>query len=96
MSNVFVDKMFWRANLGEETKESDVKIEKNIPIPGIRGGALTRKYPFNEMEVGDSIFVEKRKGLYNPGNAAGNYGKTHGMKFSVRKVEGGFRIWRIK
>ena len=77
-------------------KESDVKIEKNIPIPEACGGAITRKYPFNEMEVGDSIFIEGRKGSYTPGNAAHNYGKNHGKKFTSRKENDGFRIWRIE
>ncbi len=39
----------------KKDKELTIQIEKNIPVPkGIR-----RKYPFNQMEIGDSFFGVK-------------------------------------
>ena len=69
---------------------SEYKIDKGIPIP--RPG--TAKYPLDEMEIGDSIFIEGKKSdrfgsviaFYKP------------KKFVTRTVEEngakGIRIWR--
>lgn len=73
---------------------SNYKIEKNIPIPvgaGTRGPSY--KYPWRDMNVGDSIFIPDMT-VYqiNPHNAA----KKYNQKFSARTVDGGVRVWRIK
>lgn len=33
------------------------KIESNIPIPEAKRGRIRKKYPFQEMQVGDSFMV---------------------------------------
>lgn len=71
----------------------DFKIEKGVPIPGSRA-----KYPFVEMEIGDSFFVEvgedqRRITSQRISGSSQNYGEK---KFSVRTVKGGLRIWRVK
>ena len=38
--------------------KSDFKIEKNVPIPPRAGGRNGSKYPFRQLQVGDSTFVE--------------------------------------
>lgn len=69
-------------------------IEKNIPItkssPGRKQGVS--KYPFAEMEIGDSFLVPREK--ENSVNCISR--RFLDKKFSMRKVEGGCRIWRIK
>lgn len=35
--------------------DEDIRIEKNIPMPVVK---KQNKYPFAEMEVGDSFFVK--------------------------------------
>lgn len=75
------------------------KIEKGIPIPKV---GRTRKYPFQEMEIGDSFLYDKefsRENMTLISNAArawsnkGNYG----YKFTVHKTEDNkIRIWRVK
>lgn len=76
-----------------------MKIDKNIPMPkriGVRGNG---KYPWQEMEVGDSIHFENVTGGSNSKEAvaarswACRYG--NGKRFSCRAVDGGLRIWRI-
>ena len=73
---------------------SDYQVEKNIPYP-LRPSY--GKYPFDEMEAGDSFFI-LTGGVKPPAaySAASCYGRRHDMKFSCRKVEDGYRIWRIK
>ena len=77
------------------------EIEKNKPIPSAR-----TKYPFWQMEVGDSFTVLPN----DPGAvrtsphaspramaAAYTWGKLNGKTFTMRtNSDKGFTIWRIK
>lgn len=67
---------------------SDVIIDKNIAMP--KGGRRS-KYPWREMEVGDSFFLPKA--TVSMGAANDRYAPT---KFIMRKVDGGHRVWRIE
>ena len=73
------------------------EIEKGIPMIAKATGRAT-KFPFNKMEVGDSFLVLrdqiKSEGAFRV--SARSYGVHHNKKFSVRKVENGFRCWRIE
>ncbi len=69
--------------------DPNVKIEKNVPMLDARGG-----YPFKEMEIGDSFFVEGVKSRYFAGRAY-QAGRRNDMKFSVRNSLSGCRCWRI-
>lgn len=62
-----------------------IKIDKNIPIPPKRG--RPKKYPFDEMEVGDSCLV-KTKGVLSR--------RIDGKRFTTRTVKGGVRVWRVE
>lgn len=72
------------------------KIEKNIEIPRRCANSKGRpfKYPFNEMEVGDSFLTGEPRSRIS--GAIGGYRKRHGCKFAARTVEGGVRVWRIE
>lgn len=68
------------------------QIDKNIPLPAHAGkGGAMAKYPFAEMDVGDSIFSENM----SIRSAAYAFAKVHGIKFCCRAIDGGARIWRI-
>ena len=70
------------------------KIEPGIPQPN-----NYMRYPFGAMLVGDSFratpaTVKVRKSL---ASSSANYAKRHpGYRFTVRKVKGGYRVWRVK
>lgn len=78
------------------------KIEKDVPHDG-RGSARQNFFPFPDMEVGDSFFMQF--GLTTPrgtpisasilSSAATSYGRANNRKFSTRTVDGGIRCWRI-
>lgn len=71
------------------------EIDKNIPIPTVRrGGYLI--YPFSEMEVGDSFFVDDLGKGTALRNAACNYARRHGKRFTVQAEKDGLRCWRIE
>lgn len=76
-----------------------MRINKNIPIPAKSAVGRPAKYPFKNMEVGESIFFEGKKPGDNEYTAAILYGRYHNMKFSGRKYEldgvEGLMIWRI-
>jgi hypothetical protein len=65
-------------------------IEKDVPV--FRN---SMKFPFGQMEVGDSFLapIDKAPRLRS---AAHNYGRRHNMVFTVSKVsDTEFRCWRI-
>ena len=65
-------------------------IEKNIPTPHKVGNA---KYPFPDMEIGDSFSVARDMELRIRA-ASRLWGKHHDAKFITRKNGDGFRVWR--
>lgn len=70
------------------------QIEKNVPLPPKSQPGRKEKYPFREMEVGDSFLVTDQKKQPSVTGA----GKKYGMTFVSRTVvEGGvkgYRVWR--
>ena len=72
-----------------------MKIEKNTPIPASSKGR-PRKYPFAEMQPGDSVFFDGEKVGSNPYVAAQMVGRKKNWKFSGRTIDGGLRIWRVE
>lgn len=82
-------------------------IEKNIPIPPLivkrpKNGKLGI-YPFKKLKSGDSFFVPTRICEQNTFRQTAyqytvryNIRYAANIKFTVRKVDGGCRIWRIE
>ena len=73
------------------------EIEKGVPVPDT---VKTRRYPFEEMEPGDSFFIETkdRGGARNSAmSCACRFGKDQNPKrtFCGRQVDGGVRVWRV-
>jgi hypothetical protein len=66
--------------------------EKFVPIPA--GYVKKKKYPFAEMEIGDSIFFAEYA-MKSARSCSHAFGVRNGMKFTTRLVDGGMRIWRI-
>ena len=72
-------------------KMTGYKIAKGIKIPERKRGR-PHKYPFAQMEIGDS-FDAKRVAAWS----AMGYGKRHDMEFAERKIgKNKIRIWRVK
>jgi uncharacterized protein (DUF2249 family) len=67
-------------------------IESDIPVP-VEDRA---SYPFNSMEAGDSFRLEDTRAAEKARRAATVHQKRHGGRFSVRKTEDGYRLWRIE
>jgi len=68
------------------------EIEQGTPIPDAKGGH-PEKYPWSKMNIGDSFFIAADKKRINPLVPPKLRGA--GFKISIRKVEGGLRVWRV-
>jgi hypothetical protein len=75
-----------------------IKIEKGVPVPS----AVTRKskYPFKEMEIGDSFFINDKidpeRTRKKVSSAATMFCHTNDCKFKTQVFDSGVRIWRTK
>lgn len=67
------------------------KIEKGVPQPEHEAA---NKYPFAQMEVGDSFFVPGFRAR-SLSNAAQWHTKKLGWTFRCVSVDGGARCWRL-
>lgn len=71
------------------------KIEDGYAIPAERQPRVRRaKYPWNELEVGQSFFVEGAR-LRSMSSTASHAGRRTGRKFIVRNADSGVRVWRV-
>lgn len=71
------------------------QIDRGVPVPPV--GTASR-YPWEDMGVGDSFFVpcEYDRIAHNRlSTAARHHAKRTGKHFTVRRVDGGLRCWRI-
>ena len=70
-----------------------MKIEKGISIPkAFRGRKGKWDKLADQLEVGDSIFFTTEREFNNARNMLAN----RGIKITTRRIEGGFRIWRVE
>lgn len=84
------------------TQYDEVKIEKGIEMPRIN--SKNSYYPYEKMEVGDSFYIEVKEGenMWNVQSRLLTSSKSFILKnnlqwkFTTRKMDKGFRIWRIK
>jgi len=65
-----------------------IEIDKRVAIP-----ASKPKYPYDDMEVGDSFFVEGGN-IQTIANMNWRKGRRLSMKFISRRVDDGVRVWR--
>jgi hypothetical protein len=73
----------------------DFKIDKSVPIP--EKTVRRAKYPFKNMEEGDSFFVplpdgKSPSGVYASISTAKNRLK---INLTTAREDGGIRVWRI-
>jgi len=72
------------------------KVESGIPVP------VRLRYPFGELEVGDSFFIpeeegDTRKAQVNVMSALRNYNSRHTpIKCTTQYSPEGVRVWRIQ
>ena len=68
---------------------SKLPIDKGVPMP--------MRYPFADMQVGDSFAVPQDISRSTIGVAARRYVDKHGGKFTVRQMpDRSLRCWRVQ
>jgi len=66
-------------------------IEKGVPVAP-PGNSI---YPFGELDVGDSFLLPTGAGNASAfRRSASLWAARHGAKVTIRKVDGGVRVWR--
>jgi hypothetical protein len=72
------------------------EIRTGIELPKIsnRGRAGASKYPFAQMEIGNSFIVTDRTAR-TVRSAVNAFQKRYEAKFAVRVTEDGVGVWRI-
>lgn len=71
------------------------EVDKAVPLPTNASGGRPHKYPFREMEVGDSFLVEPLDGD-KLRNYASQFSRAKGARFVTRKQpDGSVRCWRV-
>ena len=85
----------------EAEKTVHFEIEDDVPLTGGakgRGRAGQSKYPFEQMQTGQSFNAgDVKAGTIR--SAIGAFMKAHkgeGFKFSVRETDAGVRVWRTE
>lgn len=76
------------------------EVEKGIDIPSVHS---RYQYPWEQMEVNDSVFISAEKGVSvenlkrKVGPSARYYGNVTGKKFKtlLMREDNGVRVWRI-
>ena len=76
-------------------------IDRDIPLYDTTLGCY-RKFPLKELEIGDSFFIPQEWSDKHYKNQCGFYStfsrfsKRNNKKILAKKVEGGYRVWRIE
>ena len=68
-----------------------MKIDKDIPVPK---STRARKWPFIEMDIGDSVFFAEEQVNGKAYRAAMSVGRRQHRKYVARREDQGLRIWR--
>ena len=75
------------------------QLETGIPVPprASFGSVRGSKYPFADMEVGESFLVPEDVKLTTIRSAIGAFNKNNKtVKFAVRNTDTGVRVWRTE
>lgn len=75
------------------------EIEQGVPIPPRGSGRSVAKYPFRHLKIGESFFVPcgDAQEAARIRQSIANCTPIHRpARFTVRRVEGGVRAWRIQ
>jgi hypothetical protein len=73
-----------------------IDIDKDIPIPSKATGNKLRKYPWDELEIGDSFLFPAEYGIKACSTRMHAAAHRSRKKYTSRTTPEGVRCWRIK
>lgn len=73
-------------------------IERHVPVPEVVKGKGRGIYKFGEWQVGDSILLQTIGQADSAQTSAKAWADrmANGARFTRKKVEGGYRLWRVQ
>jgi len=75
-----------------------IRIQRGIPIPRRvgrgRNGNREPKYPWSQMQIGDSFLFPEEIG--RSAHSSAYKASRGGKKFAVWKTDSGYRCWRVE
>ena len=76
----------------------DISIDKKVPMPPHprRVGGVGQKYPWRQMNVGDSFLFPPDIKIQHASALAVGFGQAIDGKFSCRTTDEGVRCWRVE
>lgn len=75
------------------------KVDKKVPMPLFRTIAKYSRYPYAEMEIGDSFYVPENDVASKNSLKTTSYAackKNQGKLFRVADDKDGYRVFRVK
>lgn len=75
----------------------EFSIDKNVPIERYSKVEETPRYPFTQMEVGDSFLIPLEHNVKSVKTYASMARRKTGHKYSILRVnkDGQYRCWRV-
>jgi hypothetical protein len=73
---------------------TEIKIDRDVPLAP-RGNSRVSKYPFADMNIGDSFLFPSHRKVTAAGAVCAYARKRTGFKFATRTTPEGVRCWRI-
>ena len=71
----------------------EIKIDRNMPIPA-QARRSSLKYPFADLDIGESFFVPGRTGAQLSGFISWNRPKKFATRTVIENGVKGVRVWR--
>ena len=74
-----------------------IHVDQNIPLPEKTYRGRDAKYPFRQLNVGESFCLPDLATVPSIRACVGYYRQRYGLNFTVRRTtEGGVRVWRTE
>ena len=89
-----------KARASRRTSQKSLRIERNVPLPGLRSPASQAILDaMARCERGDSFVIPIEEGVSRSSvmmSITRNKKSLPEMKFTLRSADGGVRVWRVE
>lgn len=78
----------------KERNVGGIRVTNAVPMPRRNESGRRRKYPWLELEIGDSFLLDLQQ--HSAYAVAKNAGQRYGRRFIAAKTPEGMRVWRAE
>ena len=72
------------------------EIDRSVPPPPAHAPRVSRLYPFDAMQPGESLFIDDMRQANSMVAAMHHHARKHGWQVATRLEGNGRRAWRLK